>query len=106
MREHAALWLAPLNGGVYRRLVVGVEISDQILDLLLVLDPGERDLGARHLCFRILDLFRKRYFIPGDSRILFAVRVAVALNGAGLAAEQTVEHRTFLHSCQARYLPE
>ena len=65
-------------GGVYRCLVVGVEISDQILDLLLVLDPGERDLGARHLCFRILDVFRKRYFISGDSRILVAVRVAVA----------------------------
>lgn len=59
-----------------RFLAVGavlLEESDQIRDLLFVLDAGERHLGARHVTTGIDDIFAKYFFRPHPVKCLECV---------------------------------
>jgi hypothetical protein len=54
-------------------LAVGVElleIGEQVIGLLLILQPGEGHFRARNLGFRILDIFAEGRLIPSNSGIL------------------------------------
>ena len=76
-------------------LALGVELLEvgpQIGALVFVLDAGEHHLGAGNLGARILDVFVEHGLVPGDAGILVRVGVIVALDGAGLAALEAVEH--------------
>src|SRR6266851_3219665 len=77
-----------------RRLVERMQIGDQVLDPLLVLDPGEDHFGAGDLGLRVLDVCRERRIVPSDTRVLVRIRIDVAFNRARFASEQAVEHRT------------
>ena len=65
------------------RLVVLVQKGNQILDLLLVLQPGKRHLRSGHFCLRVLDVFGECRFVPGNAGVLVGRRVAETLDGAG-----------------------
>lgn len=56
-----------LLGQFDRCLVEGVQVRDQVLDLLLVLDAGEGHLGARDLGLRVLDVIAEGRLVPGDA---------------------------------------
>src|SRR5215216_1719934 len=73
-----------------------LEVGPQIGDFLVVLDPGENHLGAGYLGSRILDVILERILAPGDPRILVGLGISIALDGAGLAALEPVEHRADL----------
>ena len=62
-------------------------------DPLLVLQSGIDHLGAGNFRARILDVFGEGRLVPGDAGILVGVGVVVALDGAGLASEQSVQQR-------------
>jgi len=68
----------------------------EIIDLLLVLDAGERHLGAGNLRLRVLDVFLELGLVPGDAGILVGIRIVVVRRGAGLAAVDAVELGTDL----------
>src|SRR5215216_772467 len=73
-----------------------LEVGPQIGDFLVVLDPGENHFGAGYLGSRILDVILERILAPGDPRILVGLGISIALDGAGLAALEPVEHRADL----------
>src|SRR4030088_3484221 len=75
-------------------LVVLREERPQIVDFLLVLDPGEGHLGAGNLCLGILDVVLEFGLAPGDAGILVGVGVGITVGGAGLAAVKAVQLRT------------
>src|SRR5581483_3410095 len=75
-----------------RGLVEGVQVGDQVLDLLFVLDARERHLGARNLRLRVLNVLGERRLVPGDPRLLVGVGIVVAPHRSGFAPEQPVEH--------------
>jgi hypothetical protein len=52
-----------------------VEKCDKITALLLVLQTRIDHLRARNLCFRILDIFPERRFIPGNPRVFVSMGV-------------------------------
>src|SRR6266852_2100760 len=86
----------PLLGLDLSILVVLREKRPEIVDFLLVLDAGERHLGAGNLRLRILDVFLELRLVPGDAGILVGIGIGIAVGGAGLAAVQSVEFRADL----------
>src|SRR5438445_11540862 len=77
------------------RLAVLVELRDvgpEVARLFLVLDAGEDNLGAGDLRLGILDVVEELILAPGDAGILVGVGIGIALDGAGLAAIEAVEH--------------
>src|SRR4051794_28441373 len=87
-------WTA-LAGDSLLRLAVLVVLRNErpeIVDLFLVLDAGKRHLRAGNLGLRVLDVFLELSLAPGDAGILVGVGVGIALDRAGLAAVQPVEH--------------
>ncbi len=62
-------------------LAVGVELleeRDQIIGLLLVLQPGVDHLGAGDFRLWILDVLSEGRLVPGDAGILVGGRICVA----------------------------
>src|SRR6478672_3993670 len=72
-------------------LVVLLNERPEIVDLFLVLDTGERHLGAGNLRLRVLDVVLELSLVPGDAGILVGVRIGIIRRGTGLAAVQSVE---------------
>src|SRR5262245_8585664 len=77
-------------------LVVLRKIGPEVVGLVLVLDAGEDHLGAGNLPLGILDIFEEDFLAPGDAGILVGVGIGIALDAAGLAAVEAVEHRADL----------
>jgi hypothetical protein len=50
-----------------------LEISDDIVDIVIVRQPRENHLGARNLGAWILEIFLQGRFIPGDAGIFVGV---------------------------------
>ncbi len=69
-----------------------LEIGEQVVDLVLVLDAGEDHLGAGDLRLRVLDVLLERRLVPGDARVLVRLGVVVALDRAGVPADQAVQN--------------
>src|ERR1700716_3681516 len=77
-------------------LVVLRNEGPEIVDLFLVLDAGERHLGAGNLRLRVLDVVLELSLVPGDAGILVGVRIGIMRRGTGLAAVEPVELRADL----------
>src|SRR5262249_22767392 len=77
-------------------LVVLRDVSPEGVRLILVLDAGEYHLGAGDFSLGILDVFEEDILVPGDAGILVGVGIGIALDAAGLAAVEAVEHRADL----------
>src|SRR5687767_13680748 len=82
-----------LGSGLLAGCVVLLEEGDEVVDALLVLQPGIDHLGARDLGLRVLDVLAEGGLVPGDAGVLVGRGVAVPLDGARLAPEQAVEDR-------------
>jgi hypothetical protein len=67
-------------------LVVLRNERPKIVDLFLVLDAGERHLGAGNLRLRVLDVVLELSLVPGDAGILVGVRIGLIRRCTGLAA--------------------
>src|SRR5579863_8633447 len=55
-----------------------LEIGDDVVDVGLRGEPGERHLGAGDLAARVLEIFLQRRLIPGEAGILVGVAVGIA----------------------------
>src|SRR5215510_16484540 len=73
-------------------LVVLRKVRPEVVGLFLVLDAGEHHLGAGDFCLGILDVLKEDVLVPGDAGILVGVGIGIALDAAGLAAVEAVEH--------------
>jgi len=80
---------ARLGGGV-------LEVGDEVLAVLLLLETAEGHLGAGDVLLGVLEVGEQSVFLPGDALLLVGVGVGVAVDGAGLAAEETVQGRADL----------
>src|SRR5918996_2966161 len=94
-REPALVGAYPGDGGSEDRpLLRGLlEIRQQIGDILLLLEPREKHLVARHHRLRIGDVLCDRLLGPDDSRFLHGARVREALDAAGRPAEDAEQIR-------------
>src|SRR5271155_2124898 len=77
-------------------LVVLRDERPEIVDFLVVLDSGERHLGAGNLGLGIPDVVLEFGLVPGDAGILVGLRIGIIRRRAGLAAIQPVEFGTDL----------
>jgi hypothetical protein len=66
-------------------------LRDQVVAVLLLLESTEGHLGARDVLLWVLEVLEESVGVPGDSLLLVGIGVRVTLDGAGLAAEETVE---------------
>ena len=90
--------IIPSNDGPLLLLPVRGELLEEggeILDLVFLLDAGERHLGAGDLGLRVLDVLGEHRLVPGDAGILVGVGIAVARDASGVAAEQSVQQRLY-----------
>lgn len=75
---------------------IGLEKSDEICAVLLLLEPGKDHLGALDVLLGVEEIFEEGLVAPGDAGILVGCGVGEALDGAALAAEETPEIGTLL----------
>jgi hypothetical protein len=71
--------------------VEGWNIRDEVLPVLLLLHATVGHLGAGDVLLGVLEVLEQGVLLPGDALGLVGVGVLVALDGAGLAAEEAVE---------------
>ena len=64
--------------------------------LLLLLEAGERHLGARDVLLRVLQVLEEGLLSPDDALLLVGGGVGVAGGSAALAAEEAVQRRAGL----------
>lgn len=66
-------------------------LRDEVVPVLLLLETTEGHLGARNVLLGVLEVLEEGLLVPLDALLLVGVGVSVAINGTGLAAEETVE---------------
>lgn len=71
-------------------------IRNEVLPVLLLLETTKRHLGARNVLLGVLEVREEGVLVPGDALLLVGIGVGVALDGASLAAEKTVQSRSNL----------
>jgi hypothetical protein len=81
--------LSSFGGGCLSSGVL--EVGDEVLPVLLLLEATEGHLRAGDVLLGVLEVGEKSVVVPGDALLLVGVGVGVALDGAGLAAEEAVE---------------
>jgi hypothetical protein len=69
----------------------GLEVRNQVSALLRLLDPGEAHLGARHELLGVLQIHVQNLRGPDGVAVDVGLRVRVALDGAGEAADDAVQ---------------
>jgi len=80
-----------------RNLSSGVlEVGNEVVPVLLLLETTKGHLGARNVLLGVLEVGKQSVLLPGDALLLVGVGVGEALNGASLAAEETVQIGTDL----------
>jgi hypothetical protein len=67
------------------------DLRNQVLPVLLLLQAAKGHLGAGNVLLGVLEVREKGIVVPGDALLLVGIGVRVALDGAGLAAEQAVQ---------------
>jgi hypothetical protein len=73
-----------------------LEVGNQVIPVLLLLQATEGHLGAGNVLLGVLEVGEEGLLVPGDALLLVGVGVGVALDGTGLAAEETVQSRADL----------
>lgn len=66
-------------------------LRNQVVPVLLLLQATEGHLGAGNVLLGVLKVGEEGVVLPGDALGLVGVGVRVALDGAGLAAEEAVQ---------------
>lgn len=74
----------------------GENVRNQVISVLSLLQATEGHLGARDVLLGVLEVLEERLVVPGDALLLVGIGVGVALDGAGLAAEEAVQGRADL----------
>jgi len=69
-----------------------LEEGDEVVAVLGLLETTEGHLGARDVLLGVLEVLEQCVLVPGDALLLVGVGVRVAVDLAGLAAEEAVEH--------------
>src|SRR5690348_2972497 len=67
------------------------QIGDDVLPILLVLQPGEDHLRVRHRLLRIGEIGVERLVVPGLVRLLHRVGIIEVGDATGMAADDAVE---------------
>lgn len=75
---------------------VRVNVRNQVIPVLLLLQATESHLGAGDVLLGVLKVGEEGVVVPGDALLLVGIGVGVALDGAGLAAEEAVQGRADL----------
>jgi hypothetical protein len=71
-------------------------LRNQVVPVLLLLETAEGHLGAGDVLLGVLEVREQGVVVPLDALLLVGVGVRVALDGARLAAEETVQGRADL----------
>lgn len=66
-------------------------IRDQVVPVLLLLETTEGHLSAGNVLLGVLEVLEEGALVPDDALLLVGIGVGVAVDRAGLAAEQAVE---------------
>jgi len=65
--------------------------GDEVVAVLVLLETTEGHLGAGNVLLGVLKVREQSVLVPRDALLLVRVGVRIAVDGAGLAAEQTVQ---------------
>lgn len=68
-----------------------LDIRDQVVPVLVLLQATEGHLGAGNVLLGVLEVGEESALVPGDALLLVGIGVGVAVDGAGLAAEEAVQ---------------
>lgn len=68
-----------------------LEVSQQVADLLLILEPGVDHLGAGNLGLRIPDVLAKGRLVPRQTGVLVGIRIGISRKCAGLSADDAIQ---------------
>ena len=74
----------------------GGDLRNQVIPVLGLLQAAKGHLGAGDVLLGVLEVLEEGLLVPLDALLLVRVGVGVALDGAGLAAEQAVQGRADL----------
>ena len=74
-------------------LLQGLQISDDVVDILAFGEPSIRHAVTLHLGLRVLDVLAQIIFIPNEVCALHWIRVAEILKRGGLASDHPFEAR-------------
>ena len=69
-----------------------LEISQQVADLLLILEAGVDHLGAGNFGLGILDVLTKRRLVPGQTRVLVGIGIVISRIRTRLSANDAVQN--------------
>lgn len=67
------------------------DVRDDVVPVLVLLETTEGHLGTRNVLLGVLEVLEESVLVPGDALLLVGIGVGVAVDGAGLAAEEAVE---------------
>src|ERR1700743_2096598 len=71
-----------------------LEIGNDIVNVLILRQTRENHLGAGNLGARVFQIFLQGRVVPGEAGVLVGIAIGVVWWGAGLAANDAVEHRS------------
>lgn len=71
-------------------------LRNEVVAVLLLLETTEGHLGTGDVLLGVLEVSEEGGLVPGDALLLVGVSVGVAVDGAGLAAEEAVQSRADL----------
>jgi hypothetical protein len=71
-----------------------LEVSQQVADLLLILEAGVGHLGAGNFGLGILDVLTKRRLVPSQTRVLVGIRISISRIRTGLSANEAIQNGT------------
>lgn len=66
--------------------------GDEVVAVLGLLEATEGHLGTGNVLLGVLEVLEQCVLVPGDALLLVGVGVRVAVDLAGLAAEEAMEH--------------
>jgi hypothetical protein len=82
---------------IYSRLSSSIlEVGNEVVAVLGLLQATESHLGTGDVLLGVLEVLEESVVVPLNALLLVGIGVGVAINGAGLAAPETVQSRSDL----------
>ena len=66
--------------------------GDEVVAVLVLLETAKGHLGAGNVLLGVLEVFKQRLLVPLNAFLLVGIGVGIALDLAGLAAKEAVQH--------------